>query len=118
MAQLVDLLVDVGVFLDVEVVLGHVGFGLVVVVVGDEVFDGVVGEEVLELLVKLGGQGLVVGEHEGGLLGGLDYFAHDESLAGAVAPSKVCFFIPLLMPSTRPAIASGWSPVGTKSDTI
>ena len=32
-------------FFDEEVAGGDVGFGLVVVVVGDEVFDGVVGEE-------------------------------------------------------------------------
>ena len=46
-----------------------VGLGLVVVVVGDEVLDRVVGEEVLELAVELGGERLVGGEDEGGALG-------------------------------------------------
>ena len=46
-------------FLDVGVGARHVGFGLVVVVVGDEVLDRVVGEEALELAVELGGQRLV-----------------------------------------------------------
>ena len=41
-AQPVDLLVDAGVLLDVGVGAGDVGLGLVVVVVGDEVLDGVV----------------------------------------------------------------------------
>ena len=40
-AQPVDLLVDRGLLLDVGVRLRHVGLGLVVVVVGDEVLDGV-----------------------------------------------------------------------------
>ena len=42
--QPVDLLVDVGLFLDVGVGLRDVGLGLVVVVVGDEVLDRVVRE--------------------------------------------------------------------------
>ena len=65
-AQAVDVLVDGGVLLDVGVGLGDVGLGLVVVVVADEVLDRVVGEEVLELAVELGGQGLVVGDDQGG----------------------------------------------------
>ena len=65
MAHLVDLVVDGGVLLDVGVGRGDVGLGLVVVVVGDEVLDGVVGEELLELAVELGRQGLVVGEDQG-----------------------------------------------------
>ena len=59
-AQLVDLLVDVGVLFDVGVGAGDVGLRLVVVVVADEVLDGVLGEELLELAVELGGEGLVV----------------------------------------------------------
>ena len=82
-AELVELLVDGGFFLDVEVAGGDVGFGLVVVVVGDEVFDGVAGEELFELVVELGGEGLVVGEDEGGAVGLLDDLGHGEGLAGA-----------------------------------
>ena len=52
------------VLLDVEVGLGNVGLGLVVVVVGDEVLDGVVGEELPELVAELRGERLVVGDHE------------------------------------------------------
>ncbi len=53
-----------GVLLDVDVALGDVGFGLVVVVIADEVSDGVVGEELAELGVKLSGEGLVVRDHQ------------------------------------------------------
>jgi hypothetical protein len=45
-AEAIDLVVDRGVLLDVEVLGRDVGLGLVVVVVGDEVLDRVVGEEV------------------------------------------------------------------------
>ena len=65
-AQAVDLVVDGGFLLDVGVGLRDVGLGLVVVVVGDEVLDRVLREEGLELLVELGGQRLVVGQHQRG----------------------------------------------------
>ena len=44
MAEPVDVVVARAVLLDVEVGLGDVGLGLVVVVVGDEVLDRVVGK--------------------------------------------------------------------------
>ena len=70
-----------GVLLDVGVRRGDVGFGLVVVVVGDEVLDGVAGEELPELAVELRGQGLVGGEHQGRSLDLLDDLGDGEGLA-------------------------------------
>ncbi len=87
-AQLVDLLVDRGVLLDEGVGDRDVGLGLVVVVVGDEVLDGVVGKELLELAVELGGQGLVVGEHQGGALHRGHHVGHGEGLAAAGDPEQ------------------------------
>ena len=81
--QAVDLLVDRGVLLDVDVALRDVGLGLVVVVVADEIVDGVVREELLELAVELGGQGLVVRHDQRGPLLGLDDVGHGERLARA-----------------------------------
>ena len=43
------LLVDIGVLLDVGIGPGKIGLGLVVVIVGDKVFDGIVGKELAEL---------------------------------------------------------------------
>src|SRR5262249_60189562 len=65
-AHPLDLVVDERVLLDVRVRGRDVGRGLVVVVVADEVLDRVPGEELLELSVELGGQGLVVGDDQGG----------------------------------------------------
>ena len=55
-AQPVDLVVHRRVLLDVGVARGDVRLGLVVVVVGDEVLDPVVGEELPELVGELGGR--------------------------------------------------------------
>ena len=83
MAQAIDLVVDRAVLLDVEVLRGNVRLGLVVVVVRDEVLDGVLGEELAELVAELGGQGLVVGDDEGGPPELGDRPGHRERLAGA-----------------------------------
>ena len=82
-AHAVDLLVDRGLLLDEGVRARHVGFRLVVVVVGDEILDGVVGEEGLELAVELGGEGLVGGQDQGRALGALDDVGGGEGLARA-----------------------------------
>ena len=58
-AQPVDLVVHRRVLLDVGVGGRHVRLRLVVVVVGDEVLDPVLGEELLELVGQLGGERLV-----------------------------------------------------------
>ncbi len=83
MAEAVDLVVDRGVLLDVEVLGRDVGLRLVVVVVGDEVLDHVVGEELAELVAKLRGKRLVVGDHEARPLHLGDRRRHREGLAGA-----------------------------------
>ena len=82
-AEPVDLVVDRGVLLDVEILRRDVGLGLVVVVVADEVLDRVLGEELPELVAELRRQRLVVGDHQARSLHGLDHPRHRERLAGA-----------------------------------
>ena len=78
-----DVVVLGGVLLDVEVGLRDVGLGLVVVVVGDEVLDGVVREELPELVAELRRQGLVVRDHQRRAADLLDRPGHRRRLAGA-----------------------------------
>ena len=82
-AQAVDLVVDRGVLLDVEVLRRHVGLGLVVVVVADEVLDRVVREELAELVAELRRERLVVRDDECRALNALDRRRHREGLARA-----------------------------------
>jgi hypothetical protein len=84
-AQLVEVVVDRRVLLDVGVGGGEIRLRLVVVVVGDEVLDGVLGEELAELVAELGRQRLVVRDHERGPLHALDDPGHRERLARAGA---------------------------------
>ncbi len=62
--HLLDVLVDRRILLDVEVPRGHVGLGLVVVVIADEILDGVVREEFAELRIELRRKRLVRRQHE------------------------------------------------------
>ena len=66
----------------------NVSLGLVVVVIRNEVFDGVLREKSLELRVELGGQGLVVCQHEGRASGVLDDVGYGEGLSRAGYPQQ------------------------------
>ncbi len=79
----VDLLVDEGVLLDVGIGRRDIGFGLVVVVIADEVFDGIVRQEALQLCVQLRREGLVRREDQRRSLRGSDDVGHREGLARA-----------------------------------
>ena len=95
-AQLFQLFIDGEVFLDVGIGGGDVGFGLVVVVVGNEVFYGIVGEELAELTVELGYEGFVVGEDECGALYFLDDVGHGEGFTGAGNAEECLVFLALI----------------------
>ena len=82
-AQAVDLLIDGGVLFNEGICMGDVGLRLVVVVVGDEILHRIVGEKFPELGAQLGGQSLVVGQHQGGALDLLNDLGHGEGLARA-----------------------------------
>ena len=104
MAQTIDVVVPRRVLLDVEIGLGHVRLGLVVVVVGDEVLDRVAGEELAELVAELRGERLVVGDHERGPLDLLDDPGHGRGLAGAGRPEQ------------RLVLLAGAEPLGQRRD--
>ena len=81
--QLVELFIDGRLLLDVQVGGRDIGFGLVVIVVTDEVLDRIRREEVLELLVELCREDLVVRHDQRGPLERLDHLGHGEGLARA-----------------------------------
>src|SRR5580704_2811109 len=81
--QLIELIVHRRFLLDVNVARGNVGFRLVVVVIGDEVFDRIVREERLELVIELRRQRLVVRHDERGPVQVFDDLGHRKSFARA-----------------------------------
>ena len=92
----------------------HVGLRLVVVVVGDEILDRVVGEEVLELAIELGGQRLVGRQDQGRALRLLDHLGHGEGLAGAGDAEQHLGAVAVVDALDQLArCAVGWSPAGS-----
>lgn len=81
--QLVEFLIYGQVFFYIGIGGGNVGLGLIIVVVRDEVLNGIVWEEGFELLIELGRQSLVVAEHKGWLVGLSNDIGNGESLARA-----------------------------------
>jgi hypothetical protein len=100
-------LVDRAVLLDVEIARRNVGLGLVVVVIRDEVFDGVVRKELAELRVKLSRKRLVGREDERGRPVWAITLAIVYVLPEPVTPRSVWNARPSPRPSTKPVIASG-----------
>ena len=97
-AQLVDLVVDRGVLLDVCVRGRQVRLGLVVVVVGDEVFHGVVREELAELAVELRRERLVRRHDQSRPPHALDHPRHGRGLAAARDAQQRLVRLPLFEP--------------------
>ena len=81
--QAVDGFVDLRVFFDVNVALRDIGFGLVIIVIADEIMDGVAREEGAELLVELSGQRLIMGQHQRRFAELGDHVAGGKCFAGA-----------------------------------
>ena len=82
-AHLLDVLVDGGIFLDEQITLRHIGLRLVVIVVTDEVLNGVFREKFAELAVQLRRQRLVGRKHNGRPSQAGDHIGHGEGLARA-----------------------------------
>ena len=63
--HLLDMLIDRCVLLDEQITRWHIGLWLVVVVVGDEILDGVIREKLFEFTVELRRQSFVRGQYDG-----------------------------------------------------
>src|SRR5579864_636629 len=81
--QLVQFVVDRGFFFDIDVAGGNVGLRLIVVVIRDEVLYRIRGKKLLELVIELGRQRLVVGQHQRGPIELLYHLGHGVCLARA-----------------------------------
>ena len=88
MAKLVNLIIDRAVLLDIGIARRNIGLRLVVIIVGDKIFHGIVREKLLKLTVKLTGQGLVVGDDQGWLVDFGNDLAHGIGLTRSSRPHE------------------------------
>ena len=82
-AQPVDLLVDGGILFDVGIGGGDVGFGLVVIVIADEILHCAVRKKGAQLAAQLGRQRLVMRQDQSGLLHLFNDGRHGKGLSAA-----------------------------------
>ena len=82
-AHLLNLIVDAGICLDIHIARWYVGFWLVIVVVGNEIFHRVFREKIAQLGIQLRCQRLVRRHDDRGPPLLRDDIGHSESLAGA-----------------------------------
>ena len=82
MAKFINFVVDHRFFINVGIAHRHVGLGLVVVVVRDEIVNGIIWKKLSELVTQLGGESFVVGDYERWFLDRFDYIGDCESYAG------------------------------------
>ena len=83
MAQLVYIVVDGGIFLDVGIRGGHIGLGLVVVVIAHKIFHGIARKKLAKFIVELSGQGFIGRKHQGRAIAAGDHIGHGEGFARA-----------------------------------
>ena len=83
MPETLNLVVYACVLFYKRVGVGNICLRLVVVVVGDKVFNGVIREKLLELRAKLRGKGLVVRQHQRWLLNAFDHLCHCKGFSAA-----------------------------------
>ena len=85
-AKFIDLVVDLQILFYIGVRRRQVSLRLVIIVIGDEIFDGIVREKGLELTVQLGSEGFVMTQDQGRLLHFLDHIGDSKSLSGPCHP--------------------------------
>ena len=81
MAHTVNLLIHAGVFFNECIGARHIGFGLIIIIVRHEIFDGIIGKEAFKLRIELRGQCLIGRHDEGRSLRLLNDLGHSESFA-------------------------------------
>ena len=102
MPQPIDLGIDLRVLLDIGIGDGKIRFRLVVIVIRDEIVYGVFRKELLIFLRELGGERLVMREHQRRFPVCGDHVRHREGLSGAGHAEKRLTWNTLLQPAQKP----------------
>ena len=106
--------VDLGVLLDKGIRARNIGLRLVIIVIADEVLDRVIRKELFEFAVQLGGQGFVVGHHDGWALHGLNDFGNGVGLARPGYPQQGLVGQPVMNTLDQTLDGGGLIPGGGK----
>ncbi len=96
--QLVDFVIDGGIFLNIGIRRGNIGFRLIIVIIADKILYGVFREKLPEFRTKLGRQRFIVGQNQCGPVDLCDNVGHGECFSGTGYPQKG--LLPVAVPET------------------
>ena len=96
MAQFVDVFIDRGIFFDVRIRTGHVGFGLIVIVIANKIFHGIVRKQADKLIVELCRQRFVGGQDQRWPMQACDHRSHGVRLTRPSDPEQGLMLDPIL----------------------
>ncbi len=96
--HLLNVFVHRGIFLDKGVRARHIGFWLVVIVIRDEILDGILREELFHLAVQLRRQRFVGRQHHGGALQVSDNVGDGEGFPRTGHPQQRLVCQPIFQP--------------------
>ena len=98
MPQPLDLVVYRRIFFDIGIGLGYVGFWLIIVIVGNEVFHRVIGEQFAQFRRHLGSQSLIGLHYQSGTLYLLYQPGGGRRFSGPGCPQQNDVFFPIVNP--------------------
>ena len=96
MAQLINFIIDRGILFDIGIRTWYIRFGLIIIIIADEILHRIFGEELLQLVIKLCRKGFIVCNDQGWLLDFLNDICHGKGFAGARNPQQSLEFQALL----------------------
>ena len=93
MAQFIDFIIDGGIFFNIGIGRRDISFGLVIIIIRDEIFHCVFGEKLFKLRAKLRRQGFIVRQHKRRALDLFNNIGHSKCLARTGYAEQRLFFI-------------------------
>ena len=87
--------IDRGVFFDEHIARRHISFGLVIIVIRDEILDRILGKELAKFRIKLRCERLVRRHNQRWPAQARDHMRHGVSLTGAGHPEQGLIFEPV-----------------------
>ena len=91
MAEPFDFVVYVACFFNISIGGSNICFRLIIIIIGNEIFNAVFGKKLFEFAAKLGGKSFVMGKNNGRAVYFFNYRSHCERLTGTGYTEKGLF---------------------------
>ena len=86
--QFIDFFIDFSFLFNIGIAPGNISFGLIKIIIGNEIGYGIFRKKFMEFLIKLSSQCFIVRDDQSGFVEFFYDFGHGEGLAAAGHPQK------------------------------